>query len=181
MGAASESRGTFGKKFSAYDREERTFKKKPTYEKKRITTSIDIVCKELLMNIVGYDRRKSLFNELTNAVNLYSKVYDAIGEDILDKTKFTESAFEQVEGKDISTINKDVGIENKKSSTKISKNTKHLLDDIVGYDRRKSIYKEVNKAVDLYSSVYQLVGEETPEQTDYILEVIKKYKNNQSK
>lgn len=178
---ASNTKGGFNKNFSAYDRQERTFKKTPTYEKKRITTSIDIVCKELLMNIVGYDRRKSLFKELTNAVNLYSSVYDKIGEEIPDKTKFIENAFETVGGFDPSIINKDVGIENKKSSTKISKSTKLLLDDIVGFDRRKSIYKEVNRAVDLYSSVYQLLGEETPEQTEYILDIIEKYKSSHSK
>lgn len=181
METETRDRGNFGKTFGSFDRQERTFKKTPTYEKKRVTTSIDSVCKELLMNIVGYDRRKSLFKELTNAVNLYSSVYNEIGEEIPDKTKFIENAFETVEGYDSSVINKDVGIENKKSSTKISKSTKSLLDEIVGFDRRKSIYKEVNKAVYLYSSVYQLLGEETPDKTDYILDIINQYKSSQSK
>lgn len=178
---STKERGGFSKNFDAFDRKERSFNKVPTYEKKRITTSIDNTSKELLMNIVGFDSRKSLFKELTNAVNLYSEVYTLLGEDITNKTQFVENAFEQIESFDPSIIDKNTGLESKKGSTKISKDTKKLLDDIVGFDRRKSIYKEVNRAVDLYASIHQLVGEDTPEKTDYIINVIKEYKNNRSK
>lgn len=167
-------------KFGAFNRNERSFKKTPTYETKRMTTSIDTVNKELLLNIIGFDRRKTLFKELTNAVNLYSEIHAILGDDVENKTSYVESAFEKVEGSDLSKINKDIDIERKKTSTKISKKTKQLLDDIVGFDKRKTIYNELNKAIDLYYSVYQLVGDETPNKTTYILQVIDKFKNNQS-
>lgn len=166
-----------------YERNEQSFtepKKVSNYEKKRISTYIDVVCKELLMNIVGFDRRKSLFKELTNSVELYSAVYELLGENIIDKTTYVEKAFQEIESFDITTINKNTGLENKRGSTKISKKSKQLLDNIVGFDKRKSIYKEVNKAVDLYVSVYQIVGDETPDKTKYILDTIAKYKNSQS-
>lgn len=167
-------------KFGAFNRNERSFKKTPSYEAKRMTTSIDIINKELLLNIIGFDRRKTLFKELTNAVDLYSEIHAVLGDEIENKTLYVESAFEKIEGFDLSKINKDTGLKSKKTSTKISKTSKQLLDDIVGFDRRKTIYSELNKAIDLYYSVYQLVGDETPNKTEYVLQVIDKFKNNQS-
>jgi hypothetical protein len=85
----------FNESLKLYSKEERGLKK-PNYELKRVTTSIKSSNKNRLIDIIGYDRRKTLISELEHSINLYYDLYNISGKHGESLITFVQSAFEEI-------------------------------------------------------------------------------------
>lgn len=162
------------------DNTEKVYKvaEKSNYNNNRISALVDPVSKELLKKIVNFDIRKSMFKEVTNALRLYVRILGVVdgGQDI-NLTKYVENAFE-ASGYDIESIDKEVDIDDYLEDSVIINIPKKYRDKIreaTNYDSRYKMKDQVDKAIDLYASVHQLLGDEAADSTREIIEIIKEY------
>lgn len=164
------------------DNTEKVYKvaEKSNYNNNRISALVDPQSKELLKKIVNFDIRKSMFKEVTNALRLYVRVLGVVegGQDI-NLTKYVEKAFEE-KGYDVEAIDKEVDIDDYIDDSVIINIPKKYRDKIreaTNYDSRYKMKDQVDKAIDLYASVHQLLGDETSNSTKEIIEIVKEYSN----
>lgn len=164
------------------DNTEKVYKvaEKSNYNNNRISALVDPQSKELLKKIVNFDIRKSMFKEVTNALRLYVKILGVVenGQDIR-LTKYVEAAFE-AKGYDIESIDKEMNIEEYLEDSVIINIPKKYRDKIreaTNYDSRYKMKDQVDKAIDLYASVHQLLGDEASSSTKEIVEIVKEYRN----
>lgn len=164
------------------DNTEKVYKvaEKSNYNNNRISALVDPQSKELLKKIVNFDIRKSMFKEVTNALRLYVRVLAVVkdGQDI-NLTKYVEKAFEE-KGYDVEAIDKEVDIDDYIDDSVIINIPKKYRDKIreaTNYDSRYKMKDQVDKAIDLYASVHQLLGDETSNSTKEIIEIVKEYSN----
>lgn len=160
------------------DNTEKVYKvaEKSNYNNNRISALVDPQSKELLKKIVNFDIRKSMFKEVTNALRLYVRVLGVVegGQDI-DLTKYVEKAFEE-KGYDVEEIDKEVDIDDS-VIINIPKKYRDKIRESTNYDSRYKMKDQVDKAIDLYASVHQLLGDETSNSTKEIIEIVKEYSN----
>ncbi|MFW3619479.1 hypothetical protein [Staphylococcus caprae] len=171
-------RGGFNKKLTDYEMNNTpTFKKKPSYERKRSTVRVYESTKNIIEDIVGNRRDRVKIQEFANASEIYYMLFRLIEDKTTNKFQFVVSALNHYFNKEIK-VPKLPNDKNKKVTVKVFKSSKTLIENTMNNDRTKTYTNEFFSAIEIYGVIYYVLGEDTENKKELMNQIIDDYQSS---
>lgn len=168
-------RGGFNKKLTDYEMNNTpTFKKKPSYERKRSTVRVYESTKIIIEDIVGNRRDRVKIQEFANASEIYDMLFRMIEDTTVNKYQFVIAALNHYFNKEVK-LPKLPTDKNKKVTVKVFKSSKTLIENTMNNDRTKTYTNELFNAIEIYGVIYYVLGEDTENKKALMSQIIDDY------
>ncbi|HHC5942916.1 TPA: hypothetical protein ACN4VG_002345 [Staphylococcus aureus] len=168
-------RGGFNKKLTDYEMDNTpTFKKKPSYERKRSTVRVYESTKIIIEDIVGNRRDRVKIQEFANASEIYDMLFRMIEDTTVNKYQFVIAALNHYFNKEVK-LPKLPTDKNKKVTVKVFKSSKTLIENTMNNDRTKTYTNELFNAIEIYGVIYYVLGEDTENKKELMSQIISDY------
>ncbi|HEK6547234.1 hypothetical protein [Staphylococcus capitis] len=168
-------RGGFNKKLTDYEMNNTpTFKKKPSYERKRSTVRVYESTKIIIEDIVGNRRDRVKIQEFANASEIYDMLFRMIEDTTVNKYQFVIAALNHYFNKEVK-LPKLPTDKNKKVTVKVFKSSKTLIENTMNNDRTKTYTNELFNAIEIYGVIYYVLGEDTENKKELMSQIISDY------
>lgn len=168
-------RGGFNKKLTDYEMDNTpTFKKKPSYERKRSTVRVYESTKNIIEKIVGNRRDRVKIQEFANASEIYDMLFRMIEDTTVNKYQFVIAALNHHFNKEVK-LPKLPTDKNKIVTVKVFKSSKTLIENTMNNDRTKTYTNELFNAIEIYGVIYYVLGEDTENKKELMSQIIDDY------